>query len=570
LLVEGLPPYLADYSSFKDFLDRTFDGLSPMEKGRRFAAIVERVVPLSDLGKPYGTLRLQQESHDDGVDLLSEPGESGNVLCVQSRLKVQQKADFDSVISHFEHYEEKSQQGQAQLFDNEASQFVFMLVTSSRLTNVAREYRKSRLSSRTFYERLLEEERLMLMDGDALLARLQRSYRRSYESPDSFELPALQPWLAHDNVFVGLVPGREVVRLYETHGEALFFENIRDFLGTKGDNAERVNLKIVETARDAPAKMLERNNGITIRCSSATALAENRLLMESAAIVNGCQTAMCLVNVGETLSEECSVLIKVVVTPDAWDIARSANLQNQVALRDLDVARWLRPQSVSKAAADRGLRLDPATTAGRESDLLRFLDAAVTEELRYDDVKYLFLGLFSRKPNNLFDDNYTKLRFDALKDLETAGPDTAAELYDTLFLIEENARRLMAKCSEVFADEHDKYFKRFSDKPKYFAFITLLALCGATEGQLGSDETDGRQLLDFVGIAHQLLENDPARFERAYIAAYEIVAGHALEVWDATTPEDRIQQHMSTRVESANFAMLLTKVAMRLKADAAR
>jgi hypothetical protein len=48
-----------------------------------------------------------------------------------------------------------------------------------------------------------------------------------------------------------------------------------------------------------------------------------------AAIVNGCQTTMCLVQCAP-VSRECFVQVKVVATKDAWDIAKAANYQNPV------------------------------------------------------------------------------------------------------------------------------------------------------------------------------------------------------------------------------------------------
>jgi hypothetical protein len=94
------------------------------------------------------------------------------------------------------------------------------------------------------------------------------------------------------------------VSLYERHGDGLFFENIRDFLGT-GTTSSRdtVNSKIIETIIEAPAKMLERNNGITMRAHSVRQLDDKTIEIDGAAIVNGCQTTMCLVHCKDDMDE---------------------------------------------------------------------------------------------------------------------------------------------------------------------------------------------------------------------------------------------------------------------------
>ena len=59
-------------------------------------------------------------------------------------------------------------------------------------------------------------------------------------------------------------------------GDALFFENIRDFLGTTSGkvvtNRSTVNEEIIKTISKEPDKMLARNNGLTFRATKVDSI----------------------------------------------------------------------------------------------------------------------------------------------------------------------------------------------------------------------------------------------------------------------------------------------------------
>ena len=58
-------------------------------------------------------------------------------------------------------------------------------------------------------------------------------------------------------------------RLYDQFGDALFLENIREFLGVLGqkNSLTDVNREILETLEEDPVNFLAKNNGITFRAS---------------------------------------------------------------------------------------------------------------------------------------------------------------------------------------------------------------------------------------------------------------------------------------------------------------
>ena len=65
---------------------------------------------------------------------------------------------------------------------------------------------------------------------------------------------------------------------------------------------------------------------------------------------------MCIVGYTDD-DNEVFVIAKVVDTRQAWDIARAANLQNDVSRFELEIAQFLRPQLVNKAASHEGYRV---------------------------------------------------------------------------------------------------------------------------------------------------------------------------------------------------------------------
>jgi len=225
--------------------------------------------------------------------------------------------------------------------------------------------------------------------------------------------------------------------------------NIRDFLGTgTSSNRDTVNSKIIETILEAPAKMLERNNGITMRAHTVKQLDDNIILIDGAAIVNGCQTTMCLVHCKDDVDQELFLPVKVVTAEDAWQVARAANYQNVVRQIDLDLARYLRPQLLQKAAVDQGY--GPGSVSTNISGLMSTLTET---RINYEETKYLYLGLFSNTPSQLFEDNYTNLRSGVLEYLyeEAKGED---DIFTALFALVREAREAQTAAVDRLAPSH--------------------------------------------------------------------------------------------------------------------
>jgi hypothetical protein len=575
------PPFLASLDNLSAHLDEQFAGLTATDKGRRFSELVLRLLP--ELPESAGfpePQRSEKESHDEGVDLLTAINEDGDQLFAQSKFKIKTKDEFDSIVSKFQSFDAELNAGPAQgafAFGSSAvtPTAYYLVLTSSKLDLILGKYRKSQLSSRSFYDSLMATNRLVVVDGTRLLTELQRLYSRSFVLPSDVRLESVPGWLSHKGVHVGLVRARDVAALYGQYGDGLFFENIRDFLGPESgkrarDNRQSVNANIIETVTHEPAKMLARNNGVTFRAESVRPEGHTVVLVSGASIVNGCQTTMCLVHAGDQVGGDCLLPVKIVETADAWEVARAANYQNQVNQIDLDLARYLRPQLVQKAAGDLGYSLADRHT----TNVTMVLDSIHQRRVDYDEVKALYLGLFSRKPNNLWHDNYTELRTDVMQRLyEQSNQD---EIFETLFMLVTAGRQALARCEEVFqATEYGHTFKRFheSGRAKYRSYLAVLTASGllAVDLQDRTENTDeeAKRTAEVLRAIRSTLDNEPASFEHAYIMAYQVLADVALEAMQGTdgSGDKAVMQEMHKRISDGSFQGLYRRLRMRIDAD---
>ena len=570
----NLPAFIQTFENLIGHFDEHFEPLDSNKRGDAFLNLSLKLTPFTEIGQQFPHLRpSERKSHDHGVDLISDPNSVNRILCVQARYKIPGKDDFDSIISKFAHFDSlpREEKTQRDLFRQEPVEseptHVFMIVTFSKLDSIRESYLASHLSSKAFYKRLETENRLHILDGPQIFNLLQRLYRKAHLLPTTIELTSPIGWVEVGTVRLGALTGRDLVSLYQMHGDSIFFENIRDFLGVtsgkKVEDRDTVNQEIIRTIDDAPRKMLERNNGITFRAAQILKTNTNSITLQHGAIVNGCQTTMCLVHRGDR-SSDCLVQVKVVETPDAWDIAKAANYQNPVTRIELDLAKYLRPQLVQKAGTDLGY----AITSKPDSPT-NILDAIYQEQVDYDEMKCLYLGFFSRKPNNLFDNNYTELRTDVLEKLYV-DQEIEKEVFATLFLILKNSREALQKYEEVIAQkEYTALFRRIfqDEKPRYRAYLSVLAVCGALRTNLAdrdaSSDSEASRMKEFFVKTRDLLENRLGDYKRVFLLAFQVLADISFEA-SPSGSEKEVAQNMFLTISKAPFNTLYLKLLMRI------
>lgn len=576
----SLPTFLRSFEDLTAHFDEHFGALGSNDRGDTFLALAEQLIPLADESSAFPPpIPSPKKTHDGGVDLLTVQTSDGRALFIQSKYKIRSKDELDLIISKFCDYEQSrmpatpptpSMFEETDRGSSEGPSPTFLVITSSKLQGLRVKYETSTLASKDYYSTLRAQKRLLFIDGPRILEVFQQLYRKAHLLPANIALRSLAPWGASNDVHLGVVPGHTLAELYMEHGDALFFENIREFLGTtsgrKVTTRSTVNQEIIRTIKDEPGKMLSRNNGVTFRAQDVQLGADGTLHMQNAAIVNGCQTTMCLVH-SMPVTQECSVQVKVVCTEDAWDIAKAANYQNLITRVELDLARYLRPQLVRKVATNLGFALQTQAT----STAAGVLNAIYQNRIDYEDLKLLYLGLFSRKPNNLFEGNYAELRADILELLyESPGAEEA--VFTVLMLLLKESRQALEKCEAIYSgQEYARFFKRFyqDTKPTYRAYFAIAAMSALQRDDVSTRpsnaEVEVARLKKFLAKAREILENAPERYHDAFALTVQAVADTLLDVPE-DRPETEIAQGMFQKVSKGAFSALHKRILMRLDA----
>lgn len=552
-----LPPFLRNADAFSLHLQEKFADHNTTEKGDGFVAFACKILPLCDF---WGDLPPPEPSprktHDRGVDLLAVHPTTRDQYLGQSKFRMREVQDLDGVISKFAAYDKdllREAGGELSLFPESGEGGPsYVVVTSSDLGEIRRRYEDSRLPSLDFYQRLRATGRLQLLDGPRLLTTLQMLYRQSFFIAPEIDLRLSAEIVHVDAVYLSVVSAGVLRELYETNGSSLFFENVREFLGVSGRSDARgsVNEAITDTLKNSPSKMLGRNNGITFRADSVERTSARTLRLHGGSIVNGCQTTMCVIQAGRA-ADDAMVVVKVVVGEDSWEVAKSANYQNQVSRIDLELARFLRPQIVRKIAVDLGF----GVPAIGEANISNVLEDIHHTKISYDALRLLYIGLFSFYPSNIFDGHYSQVRVDVL---DAANVHVRQEyVMRVLFML---LMQMKAASDEFKARHRDErvldLFKRFfrEEQPRYNCLLGLLSACGCVDEDLAPrpDEVDGTarwaRLERFLGRLEVVLVRHKEYFNRVFRQA---VLALATPVFAAGVDRDDILQRMAREIEGS-------------------
>jgi hypothetical protein len=427
-----------------------------------------------------------------------------------------------------------------------------MLVTASELSNSLTEYRRSHLASVEFYESLLQSNRLHIWDLSKIYELLRSAYIKSFVLPDDLEIEFAADLVQWQNVHVGILKGEELKRLYKSHGDSLFFENIRDYLyDSRSHKTTDVNREIAETLEHAPEQMLARNNGIVFKARVVQADGLRKLRLQEASIVNGCQTTMSIVKADGL--DECCVLAKIVSVEEGWDVAKTANRQNEIGKLELTISEFLRPQRVKKAAASRGIAIEDFGTA------LAALNSVNRRTVLYDDLRSLFIGLFSRTPNNLFESSEDDILSRVMDRYFTDDPE-GESLFDSLFTIQHAA----SECSEALSASLEQnpltseLYKRFFKENiyAYRAYLTILACCAACQIDISTGNTDDDRLMSrrkLVQSTVTVIENDSDSFSSYFKEAFKVIVFSLPKDYD----EDKLKQVLWSHMRKQKFSRLM-------------
>jgi hypothetical protein len=574
------PRFLRDYGALLSHFNSNFEGLSPHEKGERFVQFAKRAVPHSRVGEGFETPRLRQRTYDKGIDLTAVSRDGAELLCIQSKYTIRGVDDLDSIFSKFKdfqqlYFNEADREEGKQLgfttngFEPEESTSLIVLrlliITSSDLATVLQRYKDSQRPSVEFYSRLQADKRIHIIDGPDLVPLLQKTYRKLHILPTDFTLRFAKDFIRMDDVYVGVVASAELKRLHDRFGDALFIENIREFLGSPSDQSTYtdVNKEILRTLEEQPEKFLAKNNGIAFRANRISAENSRALLLTEASIVNGFQTTQVVV---ENPDERCHVLAKVVRTEHSWEIAKAANFQNRINRIDLDLAEYIRPRTVRTAATKAGVGF--RYQQGEMDSIFAVLDTIYQDQITYREIRSLFIGLFSRNPNNAIDPDYGQLRTNIIDELYKT--DVRREkMFTILFNIQKAIRKASVRTQEVFAGrEYASLFRRFWEeaKPRYRAFLAILTMCGCVRSNIydSPDALDFAQMEAFLKQVNGVLESEPEIFIRYFRHAFVTVADDILAQGKSRSSTLQV---MTDQMHRAKFAPLYLRLCLNADND---
>ena len=572
-----LPSFLRSPEGFSQHLQDQLSEQSNPEKGDSFVGFACKVLPFFDFWKGYKEpKRALRKTHDGGIDFLAQHQNDNTRIAGQSKLRIREIGEFDTIISKFSNYEisavREAATGQGDLFvAGDSPIMTFLIITSSNLAEIRRRYEQSSLPSLESYRKLHKDGRLHIVDGPQLLKTLQDLYRQSYLIAPEIEIEFVADILEIGNAYISAITAKTLRSLYERYGSSLFFENIRDFLGISGNGDagdSNVNHAIVNTLEQCPAMMLGRNNGITFRADTVAKSDQRRVTLHKGSIVNGCQTTMCIVNVGE-IADAAMVAVKIVVDDDSWEVAKSANHQNRVTRIDLEIARFLRPQLMRKVATDLGYGM----SAAKEPNISNVLADIHLAKISYDAIKLLYLGFFSRHPNNLFEGVYSEVRLDVLNVVSEHGQHE--RILRILFQLWMQLGRASDSWRERFTRRGDErtveLFKRFfeQEKVKYHCLLAILTACGCINNDLmkkpsGAEDAyaDIARFFDQIEI---VLTTRPEYFDRVFQHAFGVITERVL-----TQSRGDVQKEMFRDVVSsagAQFGGVVQALRTRMASD---
>ncbi len=583
-----LPTFLQSYDDLNAYIRDNLDEYDNTEKGRSFAGLVSRILPLSDIGDRFANVEVGGDGPDGGVDLSANSADDSLTLYGQTKLTIKKAEEIDTIISKFHNYynqihtnkvgqgyipevglptgtakskpSRKSKHAPVVVETNSPipEQCIFLIATLSRIkgrNRILDEYLRSSYTSRSFYDQLIGEDRLIILDGPELFPLVQSAYRKSNILPSNVNLALAGPFLRQANVYIGIVSAKELKRCYRDYGEALFLDNIRLFLGysPKADR-ESVNRSIRATANESPQEMLARNNGITFRATQVKPIDESTLYLERASIVNGCQTTKCIVDAER---DEAFVLVKIVESGEAWGIAKAANSQTKVDQIVLELARYIRPQAVKTAASKAGYIVRDLHDTPYD-----VFNAIHKEGIIYDEIFYLFLGLFSNEPRNVINMNYTEVRRDLLAQLQERDP-TGEQTLLLLFRLFLTAQEGKARAEQIYQDEYSKVYERFwkDNKADYRSLLTLLAACGCVRLNIYKNPHSENIVNEFLDRLNEALTNNAEGFLRYYCYAFEAVVTF-LNTKRAGESSVEKQRYMYDDLRSAPFETLYSQLLM--------
>jgi hypothetical protein len=144
---------------------------------------------------------------------------------------------------------------------------------------------------------------------------------------------------AFGRALVATLPGAELKRLYDAHGDSLFDRNIRLFLGSRKGGVNAGIKETLETPTERP-NFWAYNNGVTFICDGYDYDSKTGgLVVRNFSIVNGCQTTVSLANLPQPVPADVAVLARFIDAPREQIVDAIIRYNNsQTPIRPWDIS----------------------------------------------------------------------------------------------------------------------------------------------------------------------------------------------------------------------------------------
>jgi hypothetical protein len=183
--------------------------------------------------------------------------------------------------------------------------------------------------------------------------------------------------------------------------------------------------------------------------------------------------------------------------------------------------------------------------------------------LMYEDLRGLFVGIFSTSPNNIFDTNYLELSQEVISRFYENDPE-GTQLLTKLFQIQQMANKSMQVLQTRMSEKNltVSAFQRFfkDNKAAYRAFFTILASCSLSGIDLSQKESDAEkrylQVYEFLEKILGIIHNEPEKFQRYYRFAMNATT----TIIPPEKDTDAAKQLIWQVIRRANFGLLLERM----------
>ena len=214
---------------------------------------------------------------------------------------------------------------------------------------------------------------------------------------------------------------------------------------------------------------------------------------------------------------------------------------------------------MKRAAANLGVGITDV-----EKSAFQIVDEIYDKKIAYSETRLLYIGLFSKSPNNVFASNYTELLYDLVTQLY-GQPSYEEEVFDALFQLQYASRGALEETKSVFSNpEYATYFDRLysDDSLAYRCYISILALCGALKTNIAERKAnvvdEVKRTREFLSAARVLLSGDTPMFRSFF--------GISVKMWMqdmlGADEDPQVRRDMYIRTKASNFTNMYRKLLM--------